>query len=241
MANDIESKLSIFGDKCEINDLINRTVGVGPWYFEETTKVALPNREVCYFDLHQIIPVPPKYRWQGFGEPAIGSRRDRVNKHNDAVSDLRDWQGKKWGTSYVLCEEPPNWRSGVATYSFWSGWVPPLAAIRSISKIYQACTFIISFGGEGDVVGRAIYREGKKQEVFWASEDDGPEYADEENGPTMEEEQAYDQWQRLMVRSHAKFVKLYQAEPISAKDDYATQYEAFLKKEAKRTAKLTKK
>ena len=241
MSNDIESKLSIFGDKCEINDLINRSVGVGPWYFEDTVRVSLSDRDIRYFDLHQLIPVPPKHRWCGFGEPKTDSRRVRLNKHIDAVSELRDWQGKKWGSTYVLCDEPPTWRSGVATYSFWSGWDPPLAAVRSISKIYRACTFIISFGGEGDLVGRAIFREGKKLEVFFASDSDAPRYADEDNGPTVDEEQMGDRWRGLMLNSHAKFVKQYQAEPISVKDDYATQYAAFTKREAKRMAAGMKK
>jgi hypothetical protein len=118
--------------------------------------------ELCF---NQFIPVP-----QGLLERTFGAENYRKICQEDGVDvelvdDCEsgyDWQCHNWGTKWGAYNEA---RAKVrdnelVEYNFTTAWGAPVNFIATVSTQYPEMTFVLSFGGEGPILGRIIMKNG---------------------------------------------------------------------------------
>jgi hypothetical protein len=117
--------------------------------------------ELCY---NQFIPVP-----QGLLERTFGAEDYKRQAEKDGELLLidgcvsgYDWQCKNWGTKWGAYDEAPAKIKGddVVEYNFTTAWGAPVNFIATVSTQYPEMTFVLSFGGEGPILGRIIIKNG---------------------------------------------------------------------------------
>jgi hypothetical protein len=215
MPNNCRNVLSVIGKQAK--EFADKAKGVYPNYRQGTMPPAdvtdnVRESQLCF---NNFIPVP-----QGLLERTYGAEYDEKQAEENGVNLVAidncmsgyDWQSENWGTKWGTYDEAPVKIKfeDVVEFDFTTAWGPPVNFVATVSKQYPEMTFILSFGGEGPILGRMILKNGAILEDISDATNvlEFPE--DEEDEEAIQQYyDKYDEWVNQYIDTQDTYIEEY--------------------------------
>jgi hypothetical protein len=122
-----------------------------------------PKSEDEYDILKNLVPCPAELLDTEKKFPGSNTEREKLNLKMYGYKDWYDWSVANWDTKWPETETSMTRQDDDCVgFRFLTAWSPPIAAFKTISGMYPALTFILSYQGEGfDYVGATSFFDGE--------------------------------------------------------------------------------
>lgn len=208
MPNHVQNTLTIVGTKTAVEGFVKKAHGVrrvtgdDQFWRDDDGKIItggdgkpMPNPNYTApsdlkpnaLEFDCIVPLPARY--------------SKVKYSAEGQDMERKTWGVKWG-AYEQPETPPEVepaQNGMhkATYDFTTAWGSPREFIRQASLAHQDLLFVLSYSGEGPILGCYTFAKGECVDEHAGNYNDAPEYPEnygDNDEADAEYDAEYDEW-----------------------------------------------
>lgn len=149
MPNNIKNTLTVYGPPADVTRFIAMARGTRPPTGDKAgVNSEIGNEPVIDFQFHKLVPLPPDYSTNPYGDGSPNSGYEL---------EVKTW-GVKWGAYSI---QSPVVDPGIVTYRFETAWKGPTEFMAKAVIGWPTLDFFLSWGGEGPTRGRWFRLNGK--------------------------------------------------------------------------------
>lgn len=211
MPNHCRNKLSVFGDKEQVEEFARLSKLPRPRTGDKADSLNYQKEEPQpqLFGFHGVVPLPKEYSEVPYSGDF--SKGDPLAPRNDGYTMEADTWGVKWGP-YNLKEENIVELDGFFGVEFTTAWGPPTRYLAQAAERFPELKFFLSYGGEGPTRGYMQFEGGIEvcgyDDAY--NSDDYPEYDEDRESEEGYEDAYFEEYsnvEKFYIFTHDEWVR----------------------------------